>query len=61
MMQQSLDPCEGHYEHPAVLKAFIAGLFYAPHSPAAVYNKYFKPVPIVTMAFVLTIVGIFHA
>jgi hypothetical protein len=56
-MIQSLDPRTQQYEHPALIKAFIAALFYARHAPAAIYYKYFKPVPIITMAFILTIVS----
>ncbi|EUC67551.1 hypothetical protein RSOL_551110, partial [Rhizoctonia solani AG-3 Rhs1AP] len=52
----SLDPREGQYEHHAVWRCMVEGLFYAPHAPVAVYHEYFRPaLPTITVAFVLTI------
>ncbi|CAE7233303.1 unnamed protein product [Rhizoctonia solani] len=47
-------PRSRQYEHPIIQRAIATGLFYSPDSIGAVYHSYFDPMPLPTVAFILT-------
>lgn len=58
---QVFDPRSGHYEHPAIWRALAAAIFHNRDAIGVLHREYFNPLPIPTMAFVLTTVcHLFH-
>ncbi|KAG9080813.1 hypothetical protein FRC06_006132 [Ceratobasidium sp. 370] len=54
--QIQFSPPDGHYEGDLLTHAIAATMFYSPTAVSVVYREFFNPMPLTTVAFVLSII-----
>ncbi|KAG8685654.1 hypothetical protein FRC09_014612 [Ceratobasidium sp. 395] len=48
--------CTGHYQAEILAMAIAMALFYGENSPSVLFHEFFNPIPIPTLAFILTMI-----